>query len=314
VSVFGFAKGEAKGQAEINASRSEGSTVTKERRGVTQIPEVLANSKLVLLIDDFHYMPREVQVEAAKALKEVVRQGVKVITAQVNYRGDDVVRALPELRGRVRSIDIRYWNAADLAGIAVTGFTAMGLGVNPEVVYRFASEAAGSPQLMQSICLQTCIELGHRVKRERLVAIEMDEGDLHSIFKATCATADFRSLVRALDDGPRTRGVERKNFKFMDGTEGDVYRCVLKAIAADPPQLSFSYDNLMARISQVCEGASPVGSSVSGTLSHMARLALEQSPNERVLDWEEGQGILELPDPYFLFYLRWSDGLRHPSS
>ena len=51
-----------------------------------------------------------------------------------------------------------------------------------------------------------------------------------------------------LDSGPRTRGTERKMYQFSDGTEGDVYRCILKAVSANPPQLSFSYEEIQARV------------------------------------------------------------------
>ena len=42
----------------------------------------------------------------------------------------------------------------------------------------------------------------------------------------------------------------------------------------------------------------------------MSRLAEEQMPTARVLTWDERDQILEIPDPYLSFYLRWSDRLR----
>ena len=37
-------------------------------------------------------------------------------------------------------------------------------------------------------------------------------------------------------------------------------------------------------------------------------MALEMYPDQRVVEWEEDE-ILEIEDPYFLFYLRWSGKL-----
>ncbi len=88
-----------------------------------------------------------------------------------------------------------------------------------------------------------------------------------------------------------------------------MYRCALKAVAADPPRLSFPYDDLTKRTGNVCIGESPVGSSMVGTCVHMTKLALEKFPNERVIDWDEQKQILDIPDPYLLFYLRWSGRL-----
>jgi hypothetical protein len=42
----------------------------------------------------------------------------------------------------------------------------------------------------------------------------------------------------------------------------------------------------------------------------MTRLALDKFPTERVIDWDDQTQILDIPDPYFLFYLRWSGRLR----
>jgi hypothetical protein len=46
------------------------------------------------------------KTEVAKTLEEAVRIGVKIVNAAVCQRGDDVMRANPELRGRARAINI----------------------------------------------------------------------------------------------------------------------------------------------------------------------------------------------------------------
>ena len=99
-------------------------------------------------------------------------------------------------------------------------------------------------------------------------------------------------------------------YQFRDGTRGDVYRCALKAVAADPPQLSFKYDVLLGRVVGVCVGESPVGSSVTSTVGTMAKVALDRFPGERVIDWDEEKQTFDIPEPHFLFYLRWSGRLR----
>lgn len=140
--------------------------------------------------------------------------------------------------------------------------------------------------------------------------MNIDLQTLQLVFQQTSATTDFRSLVDVLDAGPRTRGTERKTYTFSDSTEGDVYRVVLRALADDPPRLSFPYEELLGRTVKVCTTAAPVGSSVSGTCVHMAKLALEKFPNDRAVDWDEQKQVFDVPDPYLLFYLRWSGRLR----
>ncbi len=305
-------KGEASASGKGEVTGETAREAVRERRGLPQVVKEIANSDFVILIDDFHYMERLVQTEVAKALKEAVRLGVKIVTASVSHRGDDVVRANPELRGRVRSIDLGYWSEQELQQIADVGFSTLNANVEPQAVKRFAEESAGSPQLMQSLCLQACFVLQLRRKSETLFPLDLKipPETLRSILQQTSANTDYRSLVDVLDAGPRTRGTERKTYKFHDGTEGDVYRVVLRALADDPPLLSFPYAELLARTVKVCTTEAPVGSSVTGTCLHMSKLALDKFPNDRAIDWDEQKQVFDVPDPYLLFYLRWSGRLR----
>ena len=127
-----------------------------------QVVQEIANSSFVLLVDDFHYMPRKSQAEVAKEIKEAARQGVKIVTASVPHRSDDVVRSNPELRGRVRAIDSDYWKTDDLRKIAEIGFPLLNVTIDDATIDLFSTEAGGSPQLMQASCLQACFSLNAR--------------------------------------------------------------------------------------------------------------------------------------------------------
>ncbi len=302
------------GSGEGEKSGGSTETATSQRRGLAQVVAEIAKSDFVILIDDFHYMHRDVQVEVAKSLKEAVRQDLKIVTAAVTHRGDDVVRANPELRGRVLGVNLGYWQSSELRQIAEKGFGMMHAAIPGEFVDKLVAEAAGSPQLMQSLCLQSCFVLDVRIASLIKKTLKVDDATLRRIFEQTSASTDFRSLVDVLDVGPRTRGTERKTYKFKDGGTGDVYRAVLKGVAADPPQLSFQYDELLARTSQVCVDDSPVGSSVTSTCVQMSALSLEKFPSERVVDWDEQKQVFDVPDPLLLFYLRWSGRLEETSS
>ncbi|HEX4156035.1 MAG TPA: hypothetical protein VHY48_10515 [Acidobacteriaceae bacterium] len=306
------AKGEAGGRGQIGGSFEKSAEEVRDRRGLPQVVSEIADSDFVVLIDDFHYMPRDVQSEVAKSLKEAVRLNIKIVAAAVTHRGDDLLRANSELRGRVRSVDLRYWSADELTAIARTGFGVLNADLSQTILQQFVTESAGSPQLMQLLCLNTCFVTNLREKYDGMFPAVLNVGkvELQRILEQTSSNTDFRSLVDVLDAGPRTRGTERKTYRFRDGMSGDVYSVVLRALAFDPPKLSFTYDELVARTAAVCEGESPVGSSVTGTCLHMSKLAEEKFPSERAVDWDESKQVFDVPDPYFMFYLRWSGRLR----
>lgn len=121
-SLLGLAKGTGEVKGAVEAGYESEQSKSFERTGLAQIVKEIGGSDFVVLVDDFHYMPRAVQSEAAKSVKEAVRLGVKVCTAAVRHRGDDLVRANPELRGRVRAVDLEYWGSTDLRKIATAGF------------------------------------------------------------------------------------------------------------------------------------------------------------------------------------------------
>ena len=114
-------------------------------------------------------------------------------------------------------------------------------------------------------------------------------------------------MISVLHAGPKQRGTERKDFKFRDGSSGDVYRCVLLAMKADPPRLSFRYEDMLSRTAAQCNGNSPVGSSVAQALVQMGVLAatVQEAP---VIEWDEN--VLDIVEPYFLFFLRSSSFLN----
>lgn len=304
------AQGEVAGSASVSGSKGSERSLTTARTGMQQVANEIANSDFVVLIDDFHYMPRDVQSAVAREIKEAARLGVKICTASVPHRSDDVVRGNPELRGRIRAIDSEYWDTAHLVTIAKLGFPLLNLEIDDNTVRFFAKEASGSPQLMQALCLQTCFSLDKRDFQPQVRKLEIDDSVRHEILEETSSRTDFSSLVAKCHKGPNTRGTERKEFVFSDGTKGDVYRAVLLSLAADPPSLSCNQKDLAVRIAGTCVSDVPSNSSIYQACGQISKLAIDMYPDQRVIEWDSDENVLDIVDPYFLFYLRWSSKLK----
>ena len=301
------AGGTVGGKGSVERGSSDALSKTFSSGGLQQVVKEIGGSNFVLFVDDFHYIPKGVQIEIGKQIKAAAEAGVRICTASVPHRKDDVVRSNPELRGRVTAIDSDYWNDTELAQIAHTGFAELNMDVSPNVIQRFAREAFGSPQLMQAICLNACFEQQVDERLAKPQRFEIDFVDVERIFERTSTLTNFSSMIEQLHKGPRQRGVERKEYTFADGSKGDVYRCVLLAMKADPPRLSFKYDDMLRRVEAICKGDRPAGSSVSQALEQMTFLAkmVQDAP---VLEW--GEDVLDIIEPYFLFFLRSSTYLQ----
>jgi len=300
----------AEGGGGVSGSRASGATETRSRAGLPQVVREIGNSSFVLLIDDFHYMPGPVQAEVAKQIKEAARQRVKIVTASVPHRSDDVVRSNPELRGRVRTVDTKPWKVSELLRIAELGFPAAGLRLPETTMREFAVESSQSPQLMQAICLQVCFTLKQYEARTPITDRQLSPAEVQTAYEETSTRTDFASLIKSMHAGPKIRGTERKEFDLTDGSRGDVYRSLLLALQADPPTLSFQWNEISRRVQATCRPDSPQAASLSTACAQIAKIAREMYPNQRVVDWEgDPVNLLSIEDPYFLFYLRWSDKL-----
>ncbi len=306
VGVTGTGAG-TRGTSTTTGASADTLQATAHRRGLPQVVDQLAKGPVTILVDDFHYIPSALQGDVAQQLKDAASRGVRMCVASVPHRADNVVRALPELRGRVLAIDIDYWSRKDLMMIPTLGLPRLALEVDPPSLQMFSTEAAGSPQLMQSICLWMCNHLGVSETVEPARTVALDDADRKQILYLTSCTVDFRSLVRALVAGPKTRPGERQIYTHKDGKKGDVYLTVMRALAMDPPALAVGKDELNRRLDELCSGKHPDGASIVRTCMTLGQIAQGfAAPSNPSLEWDDQEHVLVLADPYLLFYLRWS--------
>ncbi len=306
------AKAEVTGGASVGVSSADTESATNHISGLYSVIKEIANSDFVVFIDDFHYINRDVQRELGRQIKAAIENGVKVCTASVPHRNDDVVRANPELRGRLASIDVGYWSEQDLQLIAKKGFPELNIDLSPSIVVRLANESLGSPQIMQSLCLNLCFVKDIKEKLPSLVRVDVSEDEVRETFKRTATLSDWSSLVEEIHSGPRQRGTERKVFRFKDGSTGDVYRAILLSIIEDPARLSLRYDEVLNRVKAICTEDVPVGSSINAALEQISKLSQDINDGNPIIEWDED--VLDIVEPYLLFYMRGSGKLSQLSS
>jgi hypothetical protein len=305
---FMIAKVEGSGQYADASGGKETVSATHKVDALQQLIRLLSGTDYVVFIDDFHYIAREIQEEVARQIKEAIAKEVRIVCASVPYHADDVLRANSDLRGRVVAIDFDYWTVDNLAKIAELGFGVLHLNLDGPSIALLADEAAGSPQLMQTMCLEACFESKNRTRATAPVTLPNTRDFINAVCLRTVATADYTSLVEKLKEGPKTRGTERTQHQLSAGGTGDVYRIVLLALSSHPPNLTFRYQELQDRIRALCADTVPSGSSVTGACEQIATIANSAEANS-IIEWDAGNDVLDIRDPYLLYYLRWSGSL-----
>jgi hypothetical protein len=301
-----IAKGAGTASIEHLESTSDAVTASIAADCLNLLIKELGGSDLVLFIDDFHYIPIQIQQEVARQIKEAIRNNVRFICASVPYHADDVIRGNPDPRGRVFSIDFQYWGTEVLKQIARKGFPLLGIDCTEQAIGRLAAEAAGSPQLMQYLCLNSCYELNARETADPAVHLIDDNVIFEGICKRTVQSTDYGSIVEKMKEGPKIRGSARTVHTTKFGWNGDSYRLLVKALSLDPPQLTFRYASLNDRMISICTGDPPSGSSITNACAQSAKI-VNDAAADKIVEWDETSDVFDIRDPYLLFYLRWSD-------
>lgn len=78
-------------------------------------------------------------------------------------------------------------------------------------------------------------------------------------------------------------------------------------MATGEPVLTLPYAKLKERIEELVPSDPPRGVGIIQALQQMHKAVSDKLGEDRVLEWDEDKEFLSIPDPYFLYYLRWAD-------
>lgn len=279
-------------------SKTEKFALTKDR-----IIDYFKKKGKVLVLDDFHYAPEEVQIHIAQHLKDAIRKEFKAIVVSLPHRADDAIRKNADLTGRLSLVNIEPWKNEELEQIAIKGFEKLNIKIEKDIAKSIAIESLTSPQLMQHICLSICTLLDTDNSNVKEVPKEV----LEQAYKFTTANFEYVDVVKVLKAGPNTRGNKRKLYKTSIGKKLDIYGLIIQSIALDPPLMGIDMENLKERIDKliVDNDRKPDKQQIRDSLNKLQDIINEKENIYKVFEWKDG--MLYVLDPLFLFYLRWGN-------
>jgi hypothetical protein len=299
----------AKGSGEISAElqRARSTKVTGNRTVSSRVAALkgLRASNVPLVVDDFHYIPRDMQGSIIRALKPLIFDGLPVVIIAIPHRRYDALKVEKEMTGRISPINIPTWSNAELQFISDTGFDLLKYKVLPKFNSELSSEAIGSPHLMQDFCRGVSKLLGLEYSKE-FRDLEVSEDEVESVFRDVAETIG-RPIFEKLARGPRQR-TDRLQRELKSGKTVDIYELVLYGLAHLRPGLvSLEYEELRTAIKDVAGAQVPQLHEVARVLKHMATIAATDQSSTPVIDFEEEEKKLHITYPFFAFYLRWGD-------
>lgn len=271
--------------------------------GKDRVIEELVSNEFVLVLDDFHYIEKELQLDIAHQLKDAIRKELRAVVISLPHRADDAIRKNSDLNARMNFINIEPWSEEELKVIPLTGFRKLGIDISDEFAARLAKESITSPQLMQSVCLNLSRVLN--VDKDPLVNAVGSAAFLEAAYRKTTSHMDYKDVIHKLESGPPSRGKQRKNFELQDGRTVDIYEAIIEAIAQDPPVISIDLEGIKERIIKIIrtDSSKLENRKLRDTLKQIQGIVASNDELYKVLEWKDEK--IYILDPYFLFYLRW---------
>ena len=292
---------------------STGASATGSRTSTPKMAALRALGTLrrPLVIDDFHYLDREVQGRVVRALKDLVFDGLPVILVAIPHRRFDSIRVEREMTARVEYLPIPSWSNDELLEIPEVGFPLLGVVGGGSDYVRLATEAFGSPHLMQEFCLRVCKDA--QVSETKIPEIAFPSPDWLTFFQK--AAKDLaRPTFEKLATGPRQRS-DRIQRQFKDGSTGDIYLAVLIAIAhAAEHSERIPYVDIRSELSHVLLGAVPQLHEVVRVCEKLLEIARADALGPPVIDFDKEDNVVFITDPYFAFYLKWAIKGKTPAT
>lgn len=301
---FGFIEAKPKGGVTIEKDSLQGVVSKSIMSNKMASIRYLAENNIPLIVDDFHYINREVQTSIIRALKSPIMHGLPVIFIAIPSRKFDVVKVEREMTGRIELFEIPVWTNEELMEIAQKGFDELNVDLPVKIKIKMASEAMGSPHLMQEFCKEICIK--SRIEKRAFKKVKVDDNiNLSSIF-IEIAKNSGRSLFEKLARGPRQRS-DRIQRTLRDGNTADIYGVVMRALRQMRPGVnSIKYEDFRICMREIIEDI-PQLHEVSRVLEKIAEISYNEGASSPVIDWDKDEDILTITDPFFAFYLRWSN-------
>lgn len=270
--------------------------------GMAEALQSMQQRRIILVIDDFHYIEPEARKEIVRNLKGAIFNGLKVLLLSVAHRVFDAISAESELTGRFISVTLPEWTEAELAQIADLGFRELKIDCPRDIIATIVSESQSSPFLMQKFCWEICFDndVGSPsfFSRTQIPA----DYDLKSMFSRIAQDAGL-PIYQKLVAGPQARK-ERLKRPLKTGEEADIYEATLLAIAETGPLPSISYDDLRSKLSNLLTEMMPQKHEITSALKHLSNISLKGGLSSAI-DWDEERREVSVADPYLRFFLRW---------
>ncbi len=300
--VAGFFQAKT-GLAQADTTQST-STLSFNHISILAALDRLVKDKIALMVDDFHYIDPDTQKAIIRAIKGAVFKGLTVVLLAVPHRAFDPMMVESEVEGRFKHVPIPQWALDDLILIPNRGFDALKLEVDRSLQRKICEDSFGNPLLVQEICSEFC--LANNIREAGAETKILDSRLLEPTYRAMAENKGSPTYEK-LKRGPEGRRARQSRLVRSGGKE-DIYTAILAAVARLGPKASTSLDDIRGSLHEVFapEVRMPAKAELYSALANLNAVAKHKVTGEPPLEWVADSEMLEITDPFLLFWLKWS--------
>jgi len=278
----------------LSLSSSQDSSIQRERqfayesqpKAALVVADAFAAQGAYLVLENYHRLSLDILSALAKDLREFSDKGVSVLLVGIPQDPYNLFDLNRELASRVEYLPLTWWCKEDLAQIAQYGARALNVEFSEDTINLVATEAAGSPLLMQQFCLIACLasDVTSWCTEQEHKEVNLSRADLaHAIRRWVAnALAPYKACTAIINQCAAKVGLS-----------GNVGASILKAFKTGEPRMAFSFRQV------------GLGEQSPDTVSALL-CELDQHPRTReLLSMQSGRREIAVRDPGFFLHGRW---------
>lgn len=251
--------------------------------------------KKYIVIEDFHYLKDETQVDFAIELKAFHENSkVTFIIVGVWLEENRLIALNGDLSGRVKSVNADEWTDENLLQLISIGEQLLNVTINDEEKKKLIEKSLNNVYVVQEVCYELCIE--NNIKEQADTSIELNCTNIDNIISKVISqhSGRYNNLITNISEGFQTTELEMHKWIMyailksdLEKLESGLKRSEINALlqAEHPRKQDLNPGNL------------------TQALKSIASLQVKKNTIPIIIDYDSSNLKLNIVDKGFLIWL-----------
>jgi len=293
--------GEAGGSAEVQDGTKDKTVFENFKIDPTDVNDIIRAVEDIdldgyITIEDFHYLPIDVQREFASSLKALYdRTEITFVIVGVWLEENRLIVHGGDLAGRIVSVDADQWKKAELRKVISEGESHLNIDFHNDFIEGLLSNCYDSVFIVQEACLKACQNSGIEEEQSTNITIAED--------------VDYNAIINEVVE---EQGSKYRKFlqKFADGfrkTDYELYKWILYSVLTtdiEEVEDGLGIRKIMSDIEKEHPKTNDLNQgNLTQSLENVVDLQIESNVEPIIIDYNSNDRRLDVVDNRFLIWL-----------